>query len=73
MLIDPENGEEWAKEIRASILNEAQRKCEAIAAKELLTEVLSVTQATTTPYEGAYRFICWFRSEATPNDNDSDR
>ncbi|MEX0268360.1 hypothetical protein AB3R30_04395 [Leptolyngbyaceae cyanobacterium UHCC 1019] len=73
MLIAPENpSEECAKEIRATSLKKAQRKCEAISAKELLIEVLSVTQATITPYEGNYRFTCWFRSEAIPNVNDSD-
>ncbi len=71
-LIDPDNPfEEWAKEIRASDLNTARLKCEAIAAKEPLTEVLSVTQETVTPYNGTYRFICWFRSEVI-GDDDSD-
>ncbi len=71
-LIDPENLEEWQAEVRAVDLNTAKLKCEAIAAKEPLTEVLSVTQATVTPFKGTYRFICWFRSEGIPNDSNSD-
>lgn len=73
MLTDPENPfEEWAREVRASTLNEAQKKCEAIAADIPLTEVLSVSQETVTPYEGTYRFICWFRGEITENGDDND-
>lgn len=71
-LIDPENVEEWQFEVRATDLKTAQMKCEAIAAKEPLTEVLSVSQSTVTPYQGTYRFICWFRSEVVPDDNDND-
>lgn len=63
MLIDPENVEEWEAEVRATSLDTARAECEAIAAKEPLTEVLSVTQATVKPYNGTYRFTCWFRSE----------
>lgn len=71
-LLDPDNPfEEWEAEIRASDLNTAQSMCEAIAEIEPLTEVLSVTQETVTPYKGTYRFICWFRSEVI-GDDDSD-
>lgn len=69
MLIDPENFNEWEFEVRAKDLNEAEKKCEAIASSEPLTEVLSVTQVTVTPYKGTYRFICWFRTEVVPNDS----
>jgi len=71
-LIDPENFEEWEFEVRAIDLNAAKVRCEAIAANEPLTEVLSVTQATVTPYNGTYRFVCWFRSEVKANDSNSD-
>lgn len=71
MLTDPDNYEEWQAEVRATDLHAAQRKCEVIAAREELTEVLSVTQATVTPYNGTYRFICWFRSEVKPDDSNS--
>ena len=73
MLIDPENVETWELEVRAKNLNAARSQCEAIAATQPLTEVLSVTQATITPYEGTYRFICWFNSEVTENDSGDDR
>lgn len=69
MLTDPENYEEWEFEIRAADINVARRKCEAIAANQPLTEVLTVTQATTTPYNGTYRFICWFKSEVIADDD----
>lgn len=73
MLTDPEKPfEEWAREVRAATLNEAQIKCEAIAAGIPLTEVLSVSQETVTPYEGTYRFICWFRGEITENGDNND-
>jgi hypothetical protein len=71
MLIDPENVEEWEFQVRAADINVARKKCEEIAANQLLTEVLSVTQATMTPYNGTYQFICWFRSEATDDDNNN--
>lgn len=63
MLIDPENFEEWEFEVRATDLKAAEHFCQAIAESNPLTEVLNVTQATVTPYNGKYRFICWFRSE----------
>ncbi len=72
MLQDPENYEEWEFEVRAENLEKARVKCERIAANNPLTEVISVSQATTTPYKGTYRFVCWFRSEAIGHDNDSD-
>jgi hypothetical protein len=71
MLTDPENPfEEWEFEVRAANLNAARSQCEAIAASQQLTEVFSVTQATVTPSNGTYRFICWFRVEVTDDGND---
>ncbi len=72
MLHDPEHFEEWELEVRATDQKAAERKCEEIAVNNPLTQVLLVTQATKTPYSNTYRFICWFRSETTPNDSDSD-
>jgi outer membrane protein assembly factor BamD (BamD/ComL family) len=70
-LFDPENDyEEWAKELRAKNLGEAKAKCEAIANREPLTELLSVSQATVTPFNGTYRFICWFKSEVNNDASD---
>jgi len=69
MLTDPENFEEWEFDVRAENYEKARVKCEEIAAAQPLTEVLNVTQATTTPYKGTYRFVCWFRSEGRPDDN----
>jgi hypothetical protein len=72
MLLDPENFVEWDVEVRASDLEAAKKRCQVIANSHVLTELLNVTQATTTPYNGTYRFICWFRSEGKLNNDDSD-
>jgi len=70
MLIDPENIEEWELVVRATDLSTAKQRCQAIADGQPLTEVGGVTQLTTTPYNGTYRFICWFRSERRDSDDD---
>jgi len=72
MLQDPEKPfEEWEQEVRAQTIDEAKAKCQAIADGQTLTDLLTVTQATVTPYKGTYRFIYWFRSERSDNDDDS--
>lgn len=67
MLTDPENPyDEWSDEVRATSLEEAERLCQDLAG-DTLTEVLNVTQKTRNPAkDGKYRFICWFKTEATP-------
>lgn len=65
MLQDPENPSvEWQEIVKAKTLGSAQAKCEAIAARDVLVDVLNVTQATKTPDKnGDYKFICWFKGE----------
>ncbi len=77
MLLDPEaENEEWTEEVFAPDLATAQNRCQNIANKGGLTEVINVTQATKTlNRQGNYKFVCWFKSEtggsssATDNDN----
>jgi hypothetical protein len=63
-LIDPENpSEEWAEEIRAKSLEEAQSICQKMAG-ESLTEVINVTQQSRKPSKNkTFKFICWFKTE----------
>ena len=65
MLQDPERSfEEWSETIKAPNLDTARGKCELIASRVQLTEVINVTQKTQTPdRNGNYKFICWFRGE----------
>ncbi len=65
MLQDPEQPfEEWEDEVWAASLDAAQTKCEYIAERAGLTEVINVTQTTKRPTKyGSYLFTCWFRTE----------
>jgi hypothetical protein len=71
VLTDPENLEEWSEEVWATTFEEAQRKCQQIAGREL-TEVFNVTQKTKNPAKnGSYKFICWFRTEKVDDGSDN--
>lgn len=70
MLQDPENYKEWEDFVWAVDENEAWKKCQLMADEALLTEVINVTQDTKRKSRrGTYKFVCWFRSEAKPNDS----
>lgn len=71
MLNDPENFEEWSETIRAADMDAAKVRCQRMAERIGLTEVINVSQETKTRSYGTYRFVCWFRSEVTDNDGDS--
>ena len=73
MLQDPEKPyEEWEDEVWAENLDTARSKCEYLASKVALTEVINLTQSTKRPSKrGNYRFICWFRTEKS-NGNSND-
>jgi len=73
MLTDPENpSDEWSEEVWAKSIEEAQKLCRSMAGEDL-TEVLQVTQKTKTPNrKGSYKFICWFKTEESYDDSDSD-
>jgi hypothetical protein len=63
MLIDPENCKEWAEEVLAKSLEEAEALCKKKAG-DGLTEVINVTQKTKTPTKTQkYVFVCWFKTE----------
>lgn len=74
MLQDPEaEMEEWEQEVLAPSLETARQRCQNIANRAGLTEVINVTQKTKTPNRsGQYRFICWFRSEVGGSDANDD-
>lgn len=70
MLTDPEEYEEWEDVVWAKNEATAWSLCQEIADEATLTDVINVTQAIKKPSQkGTYKFICWFRSEVTPNDS----
>jgi hypothetical protein len=73
MLIDPEKPfEEWSDNVRAKSQAEAEMKCERLVRDRAMTEVINVSQSTTTPNKaGTYSFVCWFRTEL-PHDSNND-
>jgi hypothetical protein len=71
MLQDPEQpASEWTLPVTAPNLATARERCELIARRSPLIDVINVTQSGKKPNKkGEYSYICWFRSEANPDDS----